>query len=178
MSRTRKAIALALLWISVINGAIWIGGTVFMMLVFNPLWTASPPESVRSYWLEARFYDTIFNFFGPAWQIVRTVPALGALIVCWSLPRQRTWLLVNAVTLLVAVAMTLLYIYPMNEVLFTSAIDGLSVDAARAMTEHWILADRVRFAVRCVGFVALLRAFSMPIASTEPIGAERQRATL
>jgi hypothetical protein len=60
-----------------------------MMLVFNPLWTASPPESVRAYWVDAHFYDTIFNFFGPAWQIGRIVPALGALLACWSLPRHR-----------------------------------------------------------------------------------------
>lgn len=57
MSRTRQAIARALLWVAVINAAIWIGGTVFMMLVFNPLWTASPPESVRLYWVEAHFFE-------------------------------------------------------------------------------------------------------------------------
>jgi hypothetical protein len=170
MSRTRKAIARALLWLSVINAAIWIGGTVFMMLVFNPLWTASPPESVRSYWVDARFYDTIFNFFGPAWQVVRTVPVLGALLACWTLRRHRTWLLVHVALFAVAVGMTLLYIYPMNDVLFTPAIDGLSIDAARAMTDKWIVADRVRFAIMAVGFIALLRAFSMPIMSSGGTG--------
>jgi hypothetical protein len=155
MSRTRFALARALLWVSVVNAAIWFGGKVFMMLVFNPLWTASPPQSVRAYWVDARFYDTIFNFFGPAWQIGRTVPVLAALLACWSLPRHRALLLLNVGTLLAGVAMTLFYIYPINDVLFTPAIDGLSKDVARDMTENWVVADRVRFAIMCVGFVAL-----------------------
>jgi hypothetical protein len=70
--------------------------------------------------------------------------------------------------------MTLLYIYPMNNVLFTPAIEGLSVEAAREMTDRWIAADRVRFAVICVGFIALLRAFSLPITMRDPAGAGDQ----
>jgi uncharacterized membrane protein len=161
MSRIR--LAQALLWVSVVNAAIWMGGTVFMMLVFNPLWTASPPESVRAYWVEARFYESIFNFFGPWWQFVRTVPVIGALLACWNQPRHRPLLLVNVGTLLAAIAMTLFYIYPMNDVLFTTAIDSLSRDAAREMTANWVVADRARFAIMCAGFVCLLRAFSIPI---------------
>jgi hypothetical protein len=38
------------------------------------------------------------------------------------------------------------------------------VQSARELTDRWIAADRTQFAIMCVGFVALLRAFSMPIA--------------
>lgn len=155
--------ASAALWLAVINGAIWLGGTVFMMLVLNPLWTASPPASVRSYWVDARLYDTIFNFFGPPWQAARTVTVVAALIACWPWRQHRRLLLITTASLAIGLAMTRLHVYPMNETLFTPAIDAVPADQVRALTAAWVRADRVRFAVMSVGFLAMLRAFSLPL---------------
>jgi hypothetical protein len=40
----RGVVLLVSLWIAVILNAIWIGGTVYQMIVIVPLWTASLPE--------------------------------------------------------------------------------------------------------------------------------------
>lgn len=163
----RTRIAQVLLWISVLNMGIWIGGTLYMMLVLNPLWTASPPESVRAYWVDARLYTTIFNFFGPVWMPIRNLPILAALIACWNAPTHRNYLLINVGIGLCGLVLTLGYIYPINAVLFTPAISSVSVDAARTMTHHWIVADRIRFAAMFIGYLALLRAFSIPLPAAE-----------
>jgi hypothetical protein len=61
------------------------------------------------------------------------------------------------------VVFTLFYIYPINNVLFLQAGGNQGPDEIRAMARQWIIADRVRFGVGCVGFLALLRALSIPL---------------
>jgi hypothetical protein len=41
------------------------------MLVFLPMWSASPPESVRAFYLRTRYNETIWNFFGPPFTAAR-----------------------------------------------------------------------------------------------------------
>lgn len=149
-----------------LNGAIWLGGTVFMMLVLNPLWAAAPPASVRAYWVDGRLFETIFNYFGPPWQVARLLPLIGACIACWPSPRHRRWLGMAVVAWSVGVAMTVTYIYPMNETLFTAAIDDVPDGAARAMTHTWLLADRARFAIMTVGILSVFQAFRLPLDRT------------
>jgi hypothetical protein len=133
------------------------------MLVIVPMWSASPPESVRAFFLGTRYNETIWNFFGPPFMIARSAPLLGALLVGWHLPRHRKWLLVAAVCMAFSVVFTLVYIYPINDVLFTQAGGHHSPDEIRAMARQWVLADQVRFGVGVIGFLALLRALSIPI---------------
>src|SRR6516165_6815524 len=82
-----------LLWWSVISIGIWMGGTVYMMLVINPMWSASP-ESVEAFFGGTSFTDHILNFFGPQWIFPRYAPILLALIVGWKHTPQRYFLLV------------------------------------------------------------------------------------
>lgn len=70
-----------LLWVSVIMASAWIGGSLFNMLVIVPLWSASPPESVRGFFAGTDFNRTIRNFFGPPWMVARNAPVLAALLV-------------------------------------------------------------------------------------------------
>lgn len=62
------------------------------------------------------------------------------------------------------VVFTLFYIYRINDVLFLQAGGNHSPEEIRAIAQQWITADRLRFGVGCVGFLALLRAFSLPLA--------------
>ena len=158
---TRELFVRILLWYNVVSLAVWVGGTVYQMLVIVPLWSASPPESLRSFLQGTAFTTTIYNFFGPVTQLTRVPPVFILALVGWNQPQLRPWLLVCAGTMLVGLVMTRAYIYPMNELL-AKAGDGLSADAVRALVRKWIIADRVRFAIMSAGYLCLLRAFSLP----------------
>ena len=150
-----------LLWLAVLGLSIWFGGTLYQMLVIVPMWSASPPESVRAFFQGTRYNETIWNFFGPPFMVARLAPLLGALLVGWHLPQHRKWLLVAAVCMAFGVVFTLAYVYPINDVLFAQAGGNHSPEEIRAMTRRWIMADRVRFGVGVIGFLALLRALSI-----------------
>jgi len=55
------------------------------------------------------------------------------------------------------------YVYPMNDVLFAKAGEGLDAEAVRSLVSRWIFADRLRFAVMTGGYLCLLRAFRIPL---------------
>jgi hypothetical protein len=160
--KTRNRIAQFLLWLAVLGHSIWVGGTLYQMLVIVPMWSASPPETVRSFFLGTNYNETIWNFFGPPFMVARLVPLLGALLVGWHLPQHRKWLFLAAVCKAFAVVFTLAYVYPINEVLFLQGGGNQSPEEIQAMARKWIIADRVRFGVGVIGFLAMLRALSIP----------------
>ena len=159
----RDQILVVLLWLSVITLSTWVGGTLYQMLVIVPMWSGSPPESVRSFFQGTDYNRLIFRFFGPPFMVARTLPVVAALFVGWHLPRHRQALLVAAGCLALAVISTLAYIYPINAVLFAQAGGNHNGDEIRAMVDRWIFADRLRFAVGVVAFLSVLWAFRLPI---------------
>jgi uncharacterized membrane protein len=163
--KIRNRITQVLLWFAVLGFSTWFGGTLYQMLVIVPLWSESPPESVRAFFLGTRYNETIWNFFGPPFMVARLAPLLGALIVGWYLPQHRKWLLAAAVCMLFNLIFTLVYVYPINDVLFTHAGGNHSPEEVSAMVRQWIMSDRLRFGVGTVGFFALLCALSIPFPS-------------
>jgi hypothetical protein len=163
----RTRVTQFLLWFSVLALAIWWGGTVYQMVVIVPLWSASPPESVRDFFQGTRYNETIWNFFGPPFMVMRGLPVLLLAIVGWHQATHRKYFAIALATMLFGLILTWTYIYPINSVLFLQAGGNYSADEIRAMANDWILADRCRFAVMSVGFLALLRALSVPI--TKPL---------
>jgi hypothetical protein len=152
------------LWLSVVALTTWVGGTLYQMLVIVPLWSASPPESVRAFFQGTEWNRTIFNFFGPPFIAVRNVPIVAALIAGWHLPQHRRALLIATGCFTVFGAIfTIAYVYPINAVLFERAGGSQSADEIRALVDEWVFRDRVRFLVGLVGFVAVLYAFRLPI---------------
>ena len=160
---SRELIVRLLLWYNVLSLSIWVGGTVYQMLVVVPIWSVSPPESLRAFMKGTAYMTTIWRFFGPVTQVARALPLFALVAVAWSYAGVRPWILACAAALLVGLVMTRAYIYPINAVLFEQAGGDLSPDAVRALVGKWILADRVRFAIMTGGYLCLLRAFSMPL---------------
>ncbi len=158
----RTLLACILLWYNVLSFSIWFGGTIYQMLVIVPLWSASPPESLRAFFQNTEFTRTIRHFFGPTAMVLRVVPLLLGLAAGWHLARHRMWLLLPVVCYAIAVVMTLAYIYPINRVLIDQAGGSLSSLELQAMVRRWILADRIRLGIVTVGFVSLLRALTIP----------------
>jgi hypothetical protein len=166
----RDRALLFLLWLSVIALSTWVGGTLYQMLVVVPLWNASPPESVRTFFQGTDYNRTIFHFFGPPFMLARTLPLLAALAAGWHRRPHRNVLLVANLCFAFAAVFTLVYIYPINAVLFAQAGGSQSGEEIRAMADKWIFADRLRFAVGVIGFLAALQAFRLPLPASSQNG--------
>jgi Domain of unknown function (DUF1772) len=163
---SRHGVLNVLLWWSVIGLALWVGGTVFNIAVVVPMWSTAPPDSVRHFFTQTRFNETIWNFFGPPWMAMRLLPVIAALIVAWPLERHRRYLLVASACLAATVVFTVAYVYRINDLLFAQAGATVTADEVRSLVRQWILADRLRFAVGCVAFGAVLQAFRVPQETT------------
>ena len=161
---SRDLLVKILLWYNVLSLGIWVGGTVYQMAVIVPLWSASPPESVRAFFQGTAYMTTISRFFGPVTQVTRGLPLFILAAVAWKY-NVSPWVLACAATMAFGIIMTRVYVYPMNAILFERSGADLTPDAVRALVRSWILADRVRFAIMSGGYLCLLRAFSMPLAA-------------
>lgn len=159
----RELLVRILLWYNVLSLGVWVGGTLYQMIVIVPLWSASPPETLHSFVQGTGYLTTIRHFFGPVTQVLRALPLFLLVAAAWNLPHLRPWVSTCAATLVFGLVLTRAYIYPMNDVLFDHAGGNLAPDAVRALVDAWIRADRVRFAVMTGGYLCLLRAFSLPV---------------
>jgi hypothetical protein len=149
------------LWIAVIGLSLWVGGTVYQMMVIVPIFSKSP-DSVRAFFGGTDFKLTIRRFFGPRFMVVRNTSLIVALVAGWHLP-QRSFLILTIACQVVVIVFTFSAIYSVNNVLVDRAGAGLTDDGVRELTKKWILYDRLRFVVGVVGYLSLLQAFSMPI---------------
>jgi hypothetical protein len=152
-----------LLWCSVVGVGIWIGGTLYMMLVINPIWSASP-AAVEAFFGGTSFTDHILNFFGPLWIVPRYLPILLALIVGWKHQPQRYYLLAAVAVFVFVVVFTNAYIYSLNTMLMAPhATVGRSPSEIEALVDKWLFADRLRLLIGSVGYLCLLKAFRLPV---------------
>ena len=159
----RKKLLNFFLWWTVIGLSIWVGGTLFHMLVVVPIWSASPPQSVKEFFSTTDFYNHILNFYGPPWMAARFFPLLIALGLGWYSRLHRRYLLITLVCFIFGIAYTIVYIYPINEVLMAQAGGSGPAAEIQSMVDKWIFGDRLRFAVMLVGYFFLLLAFRLPI---------------
>ena len=158
-----------LLWYAIFAWAIWLGGTLYQMLVVVPMWSASPPESLRAFLQGTDYNRTIYHFFGPPFIAARTIPMFIALGFAWHLPKHRVALSVAVLCLAAIVIFTLAYIYPINAVLFDQAGGDHSVMRLRrwcvygsgqiAFDSAWVLSLSLRFSGR---FDSRSEAVSVP----------------
>ena len=160
---TRDIFTLVFLWIAVLSWGIWVGGTIYQMAVIVPIFSASPPESLRAFLSSTDFLRHVVNFFGPRWMPVRMLSVLGVLICGWNWRAHRPFFVVAAFCITAGVVFTLAYIYPLNAVLFAQAGGNHTDEEIRAMLRAWIFADRVRLLVVSIGYLALLRAMNIPM---------------
>jgi len=158
----RHALTEGLLWYNVLSLAIWFGGTIYQMLVIVPLWSAAPPQSVKSFFTTSGYPQTINNFFGRRTQALRAIPLFLLPAAGWAHPGLRPWLVIPALTMGLALILTLAYIYPINDVLIFKAGGDLDAASIERLSRKWIAADRLRLVIVTIGLIALLYAFHLP----------------
>jgi Domain of unknown function (DUF1772) len=157
----RRKLFIIFLWLSVINLSIWIGGTLFHMIVVLPLWSHPLPDSVRQFFGGTRAYEYLLDFYGPKWMVIRILPIVIALFLGWYSKRHRYFLSITVFTIVFGVILSIIYVFPINEAIMAKAGQGLSQEEIKRMVNTWIVADRIRFATIFVGYLFLLWAFRL-----------------
>ena len=157
----RDKFASGLLIASVIIWGIWCGGQVFNELMTVPIWSASPPESLKVYsGLPSKGGAPFFPLFNPLFVVL----AIGAALAAWkSARRSRKWLALSAL-IAIAVFISLIYLAPLVGGMFRHSVAGdLSASEIVAGVELWKLGNRIRSIVEISGFacsVIALRVWS------------------
>jgi uncharacterized membrane protein len=155
------------LWIAAITLAISVGGNLFQAMVIDPVWSASPPESVKTF-AGTPFLAALKTFHTNPLFLVGLICLLASPFLAWNSPGMRKWLLIAAGCYLLVIFATVLYFWPINNALFTGARKAADTATIAAMARRWIYADRIRFAFRLAAFLCVLRA--MVLSGTAAIG--------
>jgi hypothetical protein len=111
------------------------------------------------------------DFFQPL-SAVMALGILGALVSGWRTPLQlRFWLWLGFIMFLIIWAITPTVFWPMIHELYGSAIGRISrTDAELVQPAHrWVVWDWFRVVLIAIGFVASVRALTLPVAANGSI---------
>lgn len=151
-----------LLWLFILNLGIAFGAGLYETRNVLPQWFTRAPDGGFRVDSEAmRRSDTGRRF----WAYVTTVPltllTLAGLAVAWPVHDARhSWWFVAASITLVERIMTFSYFIPTALKLMRA--ETLPESAAERMAAQWAHLNYIRAALTLVGWVAALKAFSMP----------------
>lgn len=148
----RKYIPTILLWLFVINLGVALGAGIYESKVVIPGWENTSPQTWPNTGLEF-------------WVYVTTVPltllTLANLFAAWrDQGPRRYWWLSAAVIILAERIMTFSYFIPTMVRLMESGT--LSQAEVTAILSQWMLLDYGRHVITLVGWIAALKAFSLP----------------
>ena len=163
---TRMRATRFFLWILVIAWGVLLGAKLFDLRVLVGAWSASPPDSLSLLPYGPRYPVDTGEFFIPS-STALLLASLGALISGWNTPpKYRLLLFLSAVMILATLVFTVLAFWPRNAALWAVAkgSPGAMTDTAmiRAMVRQWVAFDWLRIAMGTVGYVAAIRAISIP----------------
>lgn len=155
------------LWISVLGWGVGLGAKLFDLLVVAGAWSASPPASFALLPYGSRFPMNPGDFFQPL-SAVMALGVLGALISGWRTPVQlRFWLWLGVIMFLIIWAITPTVFFPMIHQLYGTATAKIAASDAEsiALARRWVAWDSFRVVLIAVGFIASVRAISLPAAT-------------
>jgi hypothetical protein len=161
------SIAQIFLWLFVIALGIELGGGLYETLVVMPLWAAAPPDSVTAYYQHnvANPQFTL-NAGGRFWMFATPLVGLAAIAALLSglktRPEHRKWRVAGTVLALIVVISTFAWFVPNIIKLFSEAVTRMSADEITSLTNWWVRLNWVRAVVYAAGWLAALRALSIP----------------
>jgi hypothetical protein len=152
---------------SVIGWGVGLGAKLFDLLVVAGAWSAAPPASFALLPYGKHYPVDPGDFFIPL-SAVMVLGIIGALISGWRAPIQlRRWLWVGVVTFLVIWVLTPTVFWPMIHQLYGTATGKIIATDAESiqLARRWLIWDWFRVALIALGFIAFVRALSLPEAS-------------
>jgi hypothetical protein len=147
------------LWIAVTAIAISIGGNLFQMVVIDPIWSAKS-DSARSLSPGTQILNRVGKFHNNPFGLIGLLCLLASPLLAWNIPLLRKWLLLAVAIQMIIVLGTVLYFWPINKVLLEHAT-GLNPGTVTTLKHRWLVADRIRLALRFASFFCLLRALTL-----------------
>jgi len=161
------------LWVSVIAWGILLGAKLFDLRVLVGAWSASPPESLDLLPYGPRYPVDTGDFFIPS-SAALLLATLGATISGWrTSPRYRNLLVLSTTAIFATLIFTVVAFWPRNAALWAYASRAPNAirdpEAIVAMVRQWVLFDWLRIAVASVGYVASIRALSVPFPAVESV---------
>ena len=151
-----------LLWLFVINHGIAFGAGLYEQRIILPQWFSRSSESgIRVNSAAMRSTDTGRRF----WAFVTTVPltllTLANLVAAWQSKssRHEWWLGAAVITLVERIATFSYFIPTALRLMRAEALPSITVEA---MASQWIALNHVRAALALIGWLAALRALSLP----------------
>lgn len=167
---SRKTVTRVFLWISVLMWGPLLGAKIFDLVVLAGAWSGSPPESLRLLPYGSDYPVNTGDFFIPS-SATLLFATFGALVSGWRTPLKfRALLAVSAIAIFATLVLTVVVFWPLNFDLWNYATGSPkateSVDEIVAKTRLWVTMDWVRVAAAGAGFIAALRAISLPYPET------------
>jgi hypothetical protein len=157
------------LWFSVLGWGIGLGAKLFDLLVLATAWGAAPPASLALMPYGPDYPLDPGDFFQPL-SALMVVGVLGALIGGWQTRgAYRRWLWLPVLAFLAIWVLTPTVFWPMINELY-SAGSGEIVRSEADLTRlvgRWMLWDWLRAALIATGFLASVRALSIPFPRSE-----------
>ncbi len=157
----RDFISKIFLWLFVVALSLQMGAGLYEMRVVTPLWSGSPPASVRDWNSDARYAIEPRARFWRYCTAAVGLAAVGALVSAWlSRACRRGWLVASAVTVILLVLATYLYFAPALAELLAERGAPLSDEEIAERVSRWLWWSRVRATVYACAWLAALWAFS------------------
>ena len=150
-----------LLWLFVINHGIAFGAGLYEQRIVLPQWFSRSESGIRVHSAAMRSTDTGRRF----WAFVTTVPltllTLANLAVAWQSqgPRREWWLGAAVITLVERIATFSYFIPTALRLMRAESFPSAKVEA---MAWQWMALNHVRAALALIGWLAALRALSLP----------------
>ncbi len=159
--KIRTFIAQLVLWLFVFSSSIQMGRSVYEMLVVNPLWFGSPPESVTNWNPVPEFAIEPGRFWAVAVPLYM-LTTLAILITAWFMPSpRRKWALIAGVCTLAVIVSTALFFVPILRETIISRGAGFSAEEITTKVNLWVNWNWLRMAVVFVGWLAGMRALNL-----------------
>jgi hypothetical protein len=148
----RQYVPKVLLWLFVINLGIALGAGIYEQRVVIPQWENIPPQE---------WPNTGLQF----WVYVTTVPltllTLANLVAAWlDWGSRRCWWLAAVAIVVLERITTFSYFIP--TMVWLQGTEGLPAEEIQAALSQWTLLDYGRHVLTLAGWLAALKAFSLP----------------
>ena len=155
------------LWLFVIVLGLEMGAGLYETFVVLPLWVYPPPDSVIAYY-HHNAADPQFTLHAGTHFWIFNTPLVGLLSIATLLtgfrtrPEHRCWRMAGSILALIVVIFTFAWFVPNIMRLNGDRVLQMSPADIASTTTWWVRLNWVRAVVYFAGWLAALRAFSIP----------------